>query len=115
MGARVFTVERQESLYLSAKKLLAEMGFTSVRCFFRDGSQGMPEYLPYEKIIVTAGAPVVPEPLKQQLRIGGLLIIPVGENVQYMFRITRLSETEFKEEMLDAFRFVPFLEGVAKK
>ncbi|MCB0535242.1 MAG: protein-L-isoaspartate(D-aspartate) O-methyltransferase [Lewinellaceae bacterium] len=115
MGARVFTVERQEALYLSAKKLLAAIGFSSVRCFFRDGSKGMPEYAPYDKIVVTAGAPVVPEPLLQQLRTGGMLIIPVGEDVQYMYRITRLTETEFKEEIFDAFRFVPFLEGVAPK
>lgn len=115
MGARVFTVERQEALFVSAKKLLAAIGFSSVRCFFRDGSKGMPEYAPYDKIVVTAGAPVVPEPLRQQLRLGGMLIIPVGEDVQYMYRITRLTETEFKEEIFDAFRFVPFLEGVAPK
>ncbi|MBK6930516.1 MAG: protein-L-isoaspartate(D-aspartate) O-methyltransferase [Saprospirales bacterium] len=115
MGARVFTVERQEALYLHARALLAETGFSSVRCFFKDGARGLPEYAPYHKIIVTAGAPVVPEPLKEQLAVGGLLIIPVGEDVQYMYRIERLSETEYKEEVLDAFRFVPFLEGVQKK
>ena len=115
MGARIFTVERQETLYHRTKKLLTELGFSSVRCFFRDGSKGMPEYMPYDKIIVTAGAPVVPEPLREQLAIGGLLIIPVGEDVQYMYRIERISETEFKEETLDAFRFVPFLPGVNKK
>lgn len=115
LGAKVYTVERQEALYFSAKKLLAEMGFRSVKCYFRDGTKGLPEYAPYDKIIVTAGAPVVPDALKQQLAIGGILVIPVGEEVQYMYRITRLTELEFKEEMLDAFRFVPFLEGVAKK
>lgn len=115
LGAKVYTVERQEALYLSAKKLLAEMGFRSVKCFFRDGTKGLPEYAPYDKVLVTAGAPVVPESLRQQLAVGGILVIPVGEEVQYMYRITRLSAEEFKEEMLDAFRFVPFLEGVAKK
>lgn len=115
LGAKVYTVERQEALYLSAKKLLAEMGFRSVKCFFRDGTKGLPEYAPYDKTLVTAGAPVVPESLRQQLAVGGILVIPVGEEVQYMYRITRLSAEEFKEEMLDAFRFVPFLEGVAKK
>lgn len=115
LGAKVYTVERQEALYLSAKKLLAEMGFRSVKCFFRDGTKGLPEFAPYDKILVTAGAPVVPESLRQQLAVGGILVIPVGEEVQYMYRITRLSAEEFKEEMLDAFRFVPFLEGVAKK
>ena len=115
LGAKVYTVERQEALYFSAKKLLAEMGFTSVKCYFRDGTKGLPEYAPYHKIVVTAGAPVVPEALKQQLAVGGILVIPVGEEVQYMYRIERISETEHKEEMLDAFRFVPFLEGVRKR
>jgi protein-L-isoaspartate(D-aspartate) O-methyltransferase len=115
MGARVFTVERQEALYLHAKALLAQLGYTSVRCFFRDGSKGLAEYAPYTGIIVTAGAPVVPEPLREQLAVGGLLIIPVGEDVQYMYRIQRISQTEYKEEILDAFRFVPFLEGVNRK
>lgn len=115
MGARVFTVERQEALHLKSKELLEKLGFTNIRCFFRDGSKGLPEFAPYDKIIVTAGAPVVPQPLKEQLATGGILVIPVGEDVQYMYRITRVSETEFREEMLDAFRFVPFLQGVKKK
>lgn len=115
LGAKVYTVERQEALYFSAKKLMGEMGFRAVKCYFRDGTKGLPEYAPYDKILVTAGAPVVPDALKQQLVIGGILVIPVGEEVQYMYRIERLSEMEYKEEMLDAFRFVPFLEGVQKK
>jgi len=115
MGARVFTVERQEALYLRTKDMLVQLGFTGVRCFFKDGTKGLPEYAPYTGIIVTAGAPVVPEPLRQQLALGGRLIIPVGEDVQYMYRIERLSEQEYKEEILDAFRFVPFLEGVKKQ
>ncbi|MCC7507093.1 MAG: protein-L-isoaspartate(D-aspartate) O-methyltransferase [Saprospiraceae bacterium] len=115
MGARVFTVERQEALHLKSKELLEKLGFTNIRCFFRDGTKGLAEFAPYDKIIVTAGAPVVPRPLKEQLAVGGILVIPVGEDVQYMYRITRVSETEFREEMLDAFRFVPFLEGVKKK
>lgn len=114
MGARVFTVERQEALYAHSKELLKTLGISSVRCFFRDGTKGLPEYAPFDKIIVTAGAPVVPEQLKAQLTIGGVLVIPVGEDVQYMYRYTRLTQTEFKEEILDAFRFVPFLEGVKK-
>lgn len=115
LGAKVFTVERQEALYLQTKKLLADMGFSTVKCFFRDGSKGLPEKAPFDKIIVTAGAPVIPEPLVKQLAIGGVLVIPVGETVQKMLKITRLSATEFKEERLDDFRFVPFLEGVSRK
>ncbi len=114
LGAKVYTVERQEALYFHAKSLLADLGFRTVHCFFRDGSQGLKEYAPFKKIVVTAGAPVVPEPLKQQLAIGGILVIPVGKDVQKMLRITRLSETQYKEEVLDSFRFVPFLDGVNK-
>ncbi len=115
LGARVFTVERQEALHLSAKALLERMGYGQVRCFFRDGTKGLPEFAPFDKIIVTAGAPVVPDALKTQLAEGGILVIPVGEDVQYMYKITRLGAAEFKEEMLDAFRFVPLLEGVKRK
>lgn len=115
LGAKVFTVERQEGLYFQTKKLLEELGFKTVKCFFRDGSKGLAEKAPFDKIIVTAGAPVIPEPLKAQLAVGGILVIPVGESVQQMLKITRISATEFQEERLDNFRFVPFLEGVRRK
>ena len=114
LGAKVYTVERQEALYYKSKALLADLGFRTVHCFFRDGSKGLAEHAPYTKIVVTAGATVVPEPLKQQLAIGGILVIPVGGEIQKMLRIKRLSETEFQEEALDSFRFVPFLEGLKK-
>ena len=104
LGAKVFTVERQEGLYFNTKKLLAELGFSTVKCFFRDGSKGLAEKAPFDKIIVTAGAPVVPEPLKVQLAVGGILVIPVGESVQQMLKITRISATEFQEEKLDNFQ-----------
>ncbi len=115
LGARVYTVERQEALYLRTKALLSELGIRQVRCFWRDGFAGLPEYAPYDGIIVTAGAPFVPEPLRQQLAIQGRLVIPVGEEVQYMHRITRQSEKEYRDEVFEAFRFVPFLEGIHKK
>jgi protein-L-isoaspartate(D-aspartate) O-methyltransferase len=115
LGARVFTIERQEDLHLHAKHLLESLGYAGIRCFFGDGSKGLPQHAPYDRIIVTAGAPVIPEPLKQQLTIGGLLVIPVGEKVQKMIRIRRVSEAVFEEEVYDSFRFVPFLEGVKKK
>ena len=115
LGAKVFTVERQEVLYFNTKNLLDELGFKTVKCFFRDGSKGLAEKSPFDKIIVTAGAPVVPEPLKEQLSVGGILVIPVGESVQKMLKIKRVSDTEFQEERLDDFRFVPFLEGVSRK
>lgn len=115
LGARLFTIERQEALYLSAKSLLEQMGYGNVRCYFGDGTKGLLEFAPYDKIIVTAGAPVVPDALKQQLAMGGILVIPVGDEVQYMHRIKRLSKSEYQEDIFEAFRFVPFLEGVQKK
>lgn len=115
LGAKVFTVERQEALYFHTKKLLAELGFKTIKCFFRDGSKGLAEKAPFDKIIVTAGAPIVPEALTQQLAVGGILVIPVGETVQKMLRIRRISALEYVEERYDDFRFVPFLEGVEKK
>ncbi len=115
MGARVFTVERQEQLFLEAKKLLATLGFTNVRCYFRDGTKGLREFAPYDKIIVTAGATEVPQTLLDQLSIGGFMIIPVGVRLQKMLRITKKSETDYVEEDFGAFRFVPFIGGTESK
>lgn len=116
LGARVYTIERQEALYFQAKSLLAQMKFSTVKCYFGDGTKGVPQFAPYHSIIVTAGAPVVPEALRQQLAWpGGVLVIPVGEEVQMMYKITRISETEYREEQLETFRFVPFLKGVQRK
>ncbi len=112
MGARVYTIERQEMLYLKAKTLLEALGLKSVRCFHRDGYKGLPEFAPFDRILVTAGAAEIPETLKKQLTIGGKMVIPVGEKVQKMYRITRLSETEFREETFHDFQFVPFLPGL---
>ncbi len=115
MGARVYTVERYEALYLKAKATLDALGLKNVRCFFRDGSKGLPEYAPFERIIVTAGAEEVPEVLKHQLAIGGILVIPVGREVQTMLRITRTAENTYLTEKEGDFRFVPFLEGTEPK
>ncbi len=112
MGARVFTVERQEHLFHQTRKLLQEMGFTNVRCYFRDGTKGLKEFAPYDKIIVTAGAVKVPRELLDQLKVNGLMVIPVGRRFQKMKRIIKKSEEEYVEENWGDFRFVPFVEGV---
>lgn len=111
MGARVYTVERYEALYHKAKALLHSLGIRNVRCFYRDGSKGLPEFAPFDRILATAGAIEVPEALKTQLAIGGILVIPVGEDYQRMLRITRVTESDYREEDMGDFRFVPFLEG----
>ncbi len=115
LGARVYTIERQEALYLKTERLLRDLGYNKVRCFYGDGTSGLPAWAPFDKIIVTAGAPVVPEALKDQLSVGGLLVIPVGEALQKMHRYRRTSDSEWADEVLDAFRFVPFLGGTAPK
>ncbi|HEY0667656.1 MAG TPA: protein-L-isoaspartate(D-aspartate) O-methyltransferase [Sphingobacteriaceae bacterium] len=109
LGARVYTIERQEKLYERAKVFLENMGY-DCRFFLGDGSKGIAEYAPYDKIIVTAGAPLVPEILLKQLKIGGLIVIPVGdERSQKMVTVLRVSENDYEKIELDTFRFVPLV------
>ena len=111
LGAKVFTIERQKELYTRVHKFLPELGYNPA-CFFGDGYKGLPGFAPFDKILVTAGAPFIPEDLKNQLRIGGKLVIPVGHNYrQEMYSITRLSEKDFKTEKHGGFVFVPLLKG----
>ena len=113
LGARVFTVERHEALHRQAKELLAAMKFGNVRCYWGDGYKGLPEFAPFDRIIVTAAAEEIPQALPEQLKPGGYLVIPVGDPVQKMLRITRNEDGTFKEERFGSFRFVPFLKGKA--
>ena len=109
LGVKVFTIEYNKVLYERTRKFLPSMGYKPV---FKhgDGSQGWSAHAPYDAIVVTAGAPIVPDSLKEQLNIGGRLVIPVGTNDrQRMLKITRLSETEFETEEFDYFAFVPLL------
>lgn len=112
LGARVYTVERQKKLYEKTKGLLQQLQVGNVRCFLRDGTWGLPEYAPFEKILVTAGAKEIPPSLLEQLAVGGTLVIPVGEKVQRMIRVVRIAEDAYRQEELDDFRFVPFLDGI---
>ena len=115
LGARVYSIERQEDLYYKSSQLLEALKIGNIRTFFKDGYKGLPEFAPFDKILVTAGAEQVPEKLKLQLKLGGIMVIPVGKKVQRMYKITRITERRFREEILDNFRFVPFLEGVNKR
>ena len=109
LGAKVFTIERQENLFRRTIQVLPKMGYHP-QFFLGDGSMGIAEQAPYDKIIVTAGAPLVPEILLKQLKVGGILVIPVGDaNEQKMVTVLRVSETEFEKIVLDTFRFVPLL------
>jgi len=110
MGAKVFSIERHKDLHQKAKKIIQHFNF-SPRLSFGDGFAGWPAFEPFDSILVTCGAPFVPEELKKQLKIGGKLVIPLGEgSVQRMKRYIKVSETEFEEEDYGDFSFVPMLE-----
>ncbi|HWK99090.1 MAG TPA: protein-L-isoaspartate(D-aspartate) O-methyltransferase [Parapedobacter sp.] len=109
LGAEVYTIERQQNLYNRTIQVLPYMGYKP-HFFLGDGSKGIPKHAPYDKILVTAGAPFVPDVMLKQLRIGGLLVIPVGgEKEQKMMTILRVGEQEFERIELDTFRFVPLV------
>lgn len=110
MGAKVFTIERQRELYNKASQLLPQMGYHP-HFFYGDGYLGKPTYGPFDKILVTAGAPSIPEKLLTQLKIGGIMVIPIGEQQQRMIRICRTTESEFTQEDFGNCAFVPMLEG----
>lgn len=111
MGAKVFTIERQKELFQKTQSFLPEIGYNPA-CFFGDGNEGLPLFAPFDKILVTAGASVIPPALKEQLKIGGRLVIPVGlKNRQEMLVVIRVSEDEYKTEKHGGFIFVPLLKG----
>lgn len=107
VGADLYSIEYNKILYNRTKTFLPRMGY-SPRFFQGDGSQGLSKFAPYDKIIVTAGAPSVPSSLIRQLKIGGILLIPVGDNKrQKMLKITKVDEKKIKKESFDYFSFVP--------
>lgn len=111
MGANVYTIERQRELYLRAQQLLPELGYYP-KFFYGDGYKGLPTYGPFDKIIVTAGAPVIPNDLLQQIRVGGRMVIPLGPSEkQVMTVVTRVAEEDFRKESHGTFMFVPLLKG----
>lgn len=112
--AEVYSVEHLAGLAASAGERLWRLGYDNIRIFEGDGTLGWPELAPYDAIIVTAGAPQVPEPLPEQLAIGGRLVVPVGPNhfVQTLIRVRRVKKDEYRQENLMAVQFVPLI-GVA--
>ena len=114
LGAKVFSIERQKELHIKSKHLLENLNIRA-QLFFGDGYQGKAIFGPFDKILVTCGAPSVPQALLDQLKVGGYLVIPVGgEEGQEMIRITKVTETSFKEELFGYFSFVPMLEKTVK-
>ncbi|MDT0687245.1 protein-L-isoaspartate(D-aspartate) O-methyltransferase [Autumnicola psychrophila] len=110
LGAKVYSIERQRELYKKTKNFLAKIGYRPKQLSFGDGYKGWPEYAPFDKIIVTAGAPFLPKTLLGQLKVGGKMVIPIGQGVQVMTLFTRKSDTEFDKKEYGDFRFVPLLE-----
>ncbi len=110
VGAKVFSIERQQELFKKTKLFLTKLGYRPRFLSFGDGYKGLPEYAPFDSIIVTAGAPFVPKPLLAQLKVGGKLVIPVGDDPQIMHTYTRTSSTSFEKKEYGEFRFVPLLE-----
>ena len=112
MGAQVFTIERQKKLFESNKPFDYLKKFPGIKFFYGDGYEGLPSFAPFDKILITAAAPEIPEKLVKQLKIGGMMVLPLGSGeVQQMMRLTKLSNGAIKEEVFDNFSFVPMLEG----
>lgn len=112
MGAKVFSIERQKELYDKTKNFLPSIGYTT-KFFYGDGYKGLPIFAPFDKIIITAGAPIIPDALLSQLKVGGRLVIPVGDKVQIMTLIEKVADKKFEKTEFGEFKFVPLLEDKA--
>ncbi|MBR5215619.1 MAG: protein-L-isoaspartate(D-aspartate) O-methyltransferase [Bacteroidales bacterium] len=115
MGAKVFSIERQRKLYTKTKAFLAEFPYR-IKTFLGDGNKGLPTYGPFDRIIITAAAPEIPQALIDQLKVGGMMVIPLSENesCQTMLRLTKQEDGSLSREEYGDFRFVPMLKGVGE-
>lgn len=113
MGAQVYTIERQKQLFDKTSKFVFKETYPNIHFYFGDGFEGLPEIAPFDKILITAAAPQIPEKLWEQLKIGGVMVIPVDESdtVQRMLRLTKKKDGTEKRESFDEFSFVPMLTG----
>lgn len=112
MGAQVYTIERQKVLFDQNKQFAHLKKYRNIKFFYGDGFEGLPTFAPFDKVLITAAAPFIPEKLIAQLKPGGKMVIPVGEGaVQQMKRLTKLPDGSTREEVFEDFSFVPMLEG----
>ena len=109
LGVHVYSIERQHQLYRYSMRQLPKLGYNAKKLVFGDGYKGLPEFAPFDRILVTAGASEVPKALLNQLAIGGRMVIPVGAGTQEMILMVRISEKEFEKQKHGTFRFVPML------
>lgn len=113
MGAQVYSIERQNELFKKTLNFLPKIGIRPKKLIFGDGYKGLPDEAPFDSILVTAGATTIPNALMAQLKIGGKLVIPLGENEQIMTMLIRKNEKQFEKHEFGTFRFVPLLENKA--
>lgn len=112
LKAKVYTIERQRKLYESNKDFTYLKKYPTLQMFYGDGFEGLPTYAPFDKVLITAAAPYIPEKLIQQLKPGGMMVLPLDEdNMQRMHRITKMPDGSLMEEKFDQFSFVPMLVG----
>lgn len=112
IGAKVYTIERQKNLFEKSKLYIFKSKYSNIKFFYGDGFEGLPTYAPFDKVIITAAAPFIPPKLIQQLKPGGLMVVPVDEgDCQRMLRLTKNADGSFSEETFENFSFVPMLTG----
>jgi protein-L-isoaspartate(D-aspartate) O-methyltransferase len=112
MGAKVFTIERQKVLFEKTKNYIFKTKYPNLKFFFGDGFEGLPTFAPFDKVIITAAAPLIPPKLIEQLKTGGKMVIPLNEGEhQRMLRITKNDNGSTSEEAFENFSFVPMLAG----
>lgn len=112
LGAQVYTIERQKKLFDQHREFVLRSKYPTIKYFYGDGYEGLPNFAPFDKVLVTAAAPYIPPKLIDQLKTGGKMVIPVGEGeVQRMLRLTKQPDGSYTEELFDRFSFVPMLEG----
>src|SRR3954469_2122751 len=112
MGAKVFTIERQKKLYERNKNFIFKNKYPNIKFFYGDGFEGLPTFAPFDKVLITAAAPEIPKKLVEQMKTGGMMVIPIGTgDFQTMKRLIKQQDGSLKEEIYDGFSFVPMLEG----